>query len=222
MRVSPFAAAALILVLSTTTIAQTEWVEFASREDRFSANFPVQPAVTETTYKSQFGADLPARVYSAQSGPSRYSLTVVDYRPLERILTERSKSCPPGAEVCRGNTAATSSTGAGYWKVDFAGAVIYATWQFLQRDAKVTDFLWNNIDFVEGQQIHLTNSKDQSRTLVAIYMHESKLYILDGTVPAGYPEPGLFQQSLQWIDETGTSFRYRSLYHHGFPPPDKR
>ena len=27
-------------------------------------------------------------------------------------------------------------------------------------------------------------------------MHENKLYIIEGTVPAGYPEPGLFQQSL--------------------------
>ena len=222
MKLQGLAVAVCILTVSATATAQTEWIEFANREDGFSANFPGQPTITETTYKSQFGADLPARVYSAVDGRSRYSLTVVDYNQVERLLTERSKSCPPGAEVCKGNTAATSSTGAGYWKVDLAGAVIYATWQFLQRDAKVTDFLWNNIDFVEGQQIQLTNNKDQSRTAVAIYMHENKLYIVEGTVPAGYPEPGLFQQSLQWIDETGKSFRYRSLYHNGLPVPPKR
>jgi hypothetical protein len=77
------------------------------------------------------------------------------------------------------------------------------------------------VDFVEGNQLHLTNA-DKSRTLAAIYMHEQKLYIIEGTVPEGYPEPGLFQQSLQWIDENGQAFRYRSLYHHGFPPPGKR
>ncbi len=222
MRLISFAAAAFILTVAGSAVAQVEWVEFASQEDGFTCNFPGQPRVTPTTYRSQFGADLPARVYSAQAGPSRYSLTVVDYRPLERLLTEKSKTCPPGAEACRGNTAATSSTGAGYWKADFAGAVIHATWQFLQRDAKVTHLLWNNVDFVEGNQLQLTNNLDQSRTLAAIYMHEGRLYILEGTSPAGYPEPGLFQQSLGWLDEKGEGFRYVSLYHHGFTPPARR
>ena len=72
----------------------------------------------------------------------------------------------------------------------------------MQRDAKVTHFLWNNIDLVGGHQVHLTN-KDGSRTLAAIYMHANRLYIAEGTVPEGYPEPGLFQQSLGWIDENG-------------------
>jgi len=209
-----------VLALSVSAVAQ-EWTEFASREDGFTCVFPGQPKVTQTTFRSQFGADLPARVYTATRGPGRYSLTVADYRPIEKILTEKSKSCPPGAEACSGNTAETSSTGAGYWKADVAGALIYATWQFMQREATVTHLLWNNVDFVEGHQLQLTN-KDKSRTLAAIYMHENKLYILEGTVPEGYPEPGIFQQSLGWIDETGKPFRYRSLYHNGFPAPGRR
>ncbi len=40
-----------------------------------------------------------------------------------------------------------------------------------------------------------------------MYMHENKLYISEGTVPAGYPEPGLFQQSLAWLDENGNGIR---------------
>ncbi|NOT27058.1 MAG: hypothetical protein HOP16_13240 [Acidobacteria bacterium] len=212
--------AVCILAISTSAFGQ-EWMEFASREDRFTCNFPGQPTITETTFRSQFGADLPARVYRAESGPGRYSMTVVDYRPIEGILTAKSKSCPAGAEACSGNTAETSSTGAGYWKADVAGALIYATWQFMQRDAKVTHLLWNNVDFVEGHQLQLTNA-DKSRTLAAIYMHENKLYILEGTVPEGYPEPGIFQQSLGWIDENGKPFRYGSLYHNGFPAPGRR
>lgn len=213
------AAAVVALAMSTTAFAQ-EWTEFASKEDRFTINFPGEPRVTETTYKSQFGADLPARVYSASLGPSRFSMTVVDYGPLEKILTERSKSCPPGAETCRGGTNPGSSTGAGYWKVDVAGAMIYATWQFMQRDAKVTELIWNNIDLVEGHLLHLTNS-DKSRTFVSIFMHENKLYIGEATVPAGQPEPGLFQQSLGFIDENGRGIRYQSLYHQGFPTPPR-
>src|SRR5688572_4503982 len=136
MRVIPLVVAAVIFSTPALVCAQ-DWTEFVSREDRFTANFPGAPQITATTYKSQFGADLPARVYSAALGPSRFSLTVVDYGPVEKLLTEKSKSCPAGAETCRGNASPTSSTGAGYWKVDVAGAVIYATWQFMQRDAKV-------------------------------------------------------------------------------------
>jgi hypothetical protein len=112
MKLHPLAAAALVLLLSAPAFAQTEWVEFAGPQDGFSANFPGQPKVTETAFRSEFGAELPARVFSAESGPGRHSLTVVDYNQVERLLTEKSKSCPPGAEVCKGNTAATSSTGA--------------------------------------------------------------------------------------------------------------
>ena len=117
-------------------------------------------------------------------------MTVVDYRNIEKLLTERAKSCPPGAETCRGGTNPGSSTGAGYWKVDYAGALIYASWRYMQRDAAVSEFIWNNIDLVEGYLLHLTN-RDKSRTYVSIYMHVDRLYIAEATVPAGGPEPGL-------------------------------
>ena len=197
-----------------------EWAEYVSRDDRFTANFPGTPQITQTTYKSQFGADLPARVYSAALGQSRFSLTVADYNLVEKLLTEKSKSCPAGAETCKGNASPTSSTGAGYWKVDLAGAMIYATWKYMQRDAKVTEFGWNNIDLVEGHLLHLTN-RDNSRTYVGIFMHENKLYISEATVPPGAPEPGLFQQSLAFIDENGKNIRYSTYYHNGFPVPSR-
>ena len=50
-------------------------------------------------------------------------------------------------------------------------------------------------------------------------MHENKLYILEGTVPAGYPDPGFFQQSVEWLDENGNGIRYQTVYHNGFPKP---
>jgi len=214
MRVSPMVSAALILFLSAPAVAQ-EYVEFVSREDRFGVTFPVQPTVTETTYTSQFGASLPARVYSAEPGRGRYVVTVVDYSTIEPLLTAKAKSCPPGAEACRGGG---SSTGAGYWRADLAGAVIYATWQFMQRNAKVTYLGWNNVDLVEGHMLSLENA-DQSRTSAAVYMHENRLYILEGTVPKGYPAPDFFQQSISWLDENGNGVRYQTLYHNGFTKP---
>ena len=192
-----------------------EWTEFASREDRFSCNFPGTPAVAATTWTSEYGAVLPGRIYSAGVGASRYSMTVIDYRNIERILTEKSASCPPGAETCRGGPGAT---GYGYWKIDLQGALDYATWKFLRSDATLTHFMWNMMDLVSGRQLQLTN-RDKSRTFLSIYMHDRKLYIMDGTVPEGYPEPGLFQQSLGWLDEQGNNIRYQQFYIHGAPRP---
>jgi hypothetical protein len=216
MRLTPLISAAFILSMSGPAFAQ-EWIEFASREDRFTCNFPSQPTVTETTYKSEIGADLPARVYGATQGQSRYSVTVIDYNHSQRILTERAKACPPGAERCSGGPGAT---GEGYWKQDVRGAMLYATFRFLQRDAKVTHLGYNFVDLVEGHQLHLANA-DKSRTFAGIYMHENKLYVVEGTVPAGYPEPALFQQSLGWLDENGVGLRYQAVYSNGWPAPPR-
>jgi len=215
MRLSPVVSIALVLCVSGAAFGQ-EYVEFKSSQDRFMATFPVQPTVTEFTFKSQFGSMLPARSYSAESIAGKFKMTVIDYNNIEAIATEKARTCPPGAETCRGGG---SSTGAGYWKADIEGAVIYATWEFMQRDAKVTYLGWNNIDLVEGHMLYLTNNKDQSRTSAGIYMHENKLYILEGTVPKGYPDPGFFQQSVTWLDENGNGIRYQTVYHNGFPKP---
>ena len=217
MRLMPLISAALAVSVSVPSFAQ-EWMEFASREDRFTCNFPSQPKITETTYRSEHGADLPARVYSVAQGQSRYSVTVVDYNQAQRILTEKAKKCPPGAETCSGGPGAT---GEGYWKDDVRGAIIYASSLLIQRDAKVTSYVYNFVDLVEGHQLQLTNNADKSRTFAGIYMHENKLYIIEGNVPAGYPEPGLFQQSLGWLDENGIGLRYQAIYSNGFPAPPR-
>jgi len=47
-------------------------------------------------------------------------------------------------------------------------------------------------------------------------MHEHKLYVLEGTVPKGYPEPGLFQQSLGWVDKDGNALRYQLIYSNSY------
>jgi hypothetical protein len=217
MRVTPLVAAILTVIFSGSVLAQ-EWIEYSSRVDRFTGNFPRQPEVTQTTYQSQYGADLPARVYSASQGPSRYSVTVVDYSPIEKILTAKAQTCAIKTdEGCYGGT---GFSGVGHWRLDYQGAIVYATWKFVQRDAKVTQLVWNTDYGVGGHQIHLTN-RDGSRTMAAIYMHVQKLYIIEGTVPARYAEPALFQQSFGWLDENGKELRYQSLYHHAFPAPPR-
>ena len=213
---------ALVLWAATPAGAQ-DWEEYVSTRDGFRVNFPGQPNVTETTRESQLDYILPARVYSTDRDREHYSVTVVDYTDLEQQGIERSKTCQPGNAQCREN--AGPILGSGYWKHDERGAIVYATFALLQRDANLTGLAWEWQDLVEGHSIQLTNNADQSRTSAYVAMHEHKLYILEGTIPRGYPEPGLFQQSLGWVDTDGNRIRYRTVYsnaYHGmgeYPPP---
>ena len=157
---------------------------------------------------------LPERVYSVDRNGEHYSLSVVDYSGLEQLGVERSKTCPPGNQQCRGTNAA--AVGAGYWKQDERGAIVYATFKLLQRDAKVTDLTWSQHDLVEGNDIQLVNSADQSRTYAVVAMHEMKLYIVEATVPRNSPPATLFQTSLGWVDKNGKGIRYQTVYSNEF------
>jgi hypothetical protein len=207
---------ALVACLAAPAFPQ-EWIQFESQEDRFSCVFPHQPKVSTITWTSQYGIELPGRVYSTESGPSRYSVTVVDYSDVERVLTERSKTCIDGDSTCRGAPA----TGPGHWKQDVLGAMAYASGKLLQRDAKVLELISTWADQIEGMKLQLANLSDKTRTHASIYMHQNKLYMLEATVPATYPEPGLFEQSIGWFDEKGNSIRYTSSYREGYPVPPR-
>ncbi|HEX2461748.1 MAG TPA: antibiotic biosynthesis monooxygenase [Vicinamibacterales bacterium] len=210
MRTSALLALILVVTVAPPAVGQ-DWVEYINREDGFRVDFPGQPNVQQTSWASEYGYTLPARVYSASRGRERYSITVVDYRGVEAQGVARANACPAGAEPCRGGQAG-SVIGPGYWKQDVRGAVMYATFKLLQRDAKLTHLMWNWTDLVDGNLVQLTNNADRSRTFAAIHMHDNRLYILEGTVPDGYPEPGLFQQSMGFVDREGNGIRYQALY----------
>ena len=197
----------LMLAMPALAGAQ-DWAEYQNVQDGFKVDFPGQPKVTTTTWKSEYDYTLPARVYTAERGRERYSMTVVDYNVIEPQGIERRKNCPAGAEPCIGS----DLSGPGYWKHDIRGALIYAASKFLQRDVKLTRMLWAHQDLVEGIELQLTNNPDQSRTFVFVSMRENKLYISEGTVPKGYPQPGLFQQSMGYLDKDGNGVRYQKIY----------
>jgi hypothetical protein len=201
-----------VLALCGSAAAQS-WEEYVNTEDGFKINFPGQPKITPLTWKTQLDYVLPGRVYSADRGDEHYSVTVVDYRGLEQQGIERSKTCPPGNAQCRAD--AGEVIGPAYWKQDERGAIVYATFKLLQRDAKLTNLAWEWQDRVEGHMLQLTN-RDESRTFAYVAMHENKLYIVEGTVPKGYPEPGLFQQSMGWVDKDGRGIRYEMIYSNSY------
>ena len=88
MRLIGFVPLLTIFFLSETSFAQ-EWIEYKNGEEGFSINFPEEPAVRTTAYTAEDGEDLPARVYTAQEGPARYSVTVVDYHEVESVTQVR-------------------------------------------------------------------------------------------------------------------------------------
>jgi hypothetical protein len=200
----------LLLLAPGVAVAQ-EWQEYTSLQDGFRLNFPGRPAVATGTWTSQLNYVLPSRVYSAERGRERYSVTVIDYGSIEQQGIERA--CPPGNANCRANAPAT--LGPGYAHHDERGAIVYATFKLLQRGATLNYLTWEWQDLVEGHIVQLTNA-DQSRTFAWVGMHQHKLYIIEGTVPPGFPEPGLFQQSMQWIDTDGRGIRYQTLYSNSF------
>ena len=208
MRLVSLVAAAIILCLSRPSFAQ-EWLEYVSRTDFFTVNFPAQPTVRDITYPTEYGITIPGRVHSYEDGPARYSVTVIDYSNVQKIHAERVANCQKYRNLCNNP-----------WVGELRGAMDYAAYKYLQRAAKVTHYAYYNTDRVEGRRIQLTNT-DGTQTFAAIHMHRNRLYILDGSVPANAPPPGLFQQSLGFIDDQGIRVRYESIYSNMYPAPPR-
>ncbi|HLG58446.1 MAG TPA: hypothetical protein VI485_24085 [Vicinamibacterales bacterium] len=206
MRRISFTAAALILVMSWPGFAQ-EWIQYASKADSFGVNFPSEPRVQDVAYPTEYGITLPGHGYGVESGQGRYAITVIDYANAEAIHTARAAECKNkggDGDACQND-----------WRGDVQGSIVYASWKFMQRNAKVTHYARSVVDQVEGHQIQLLNP-DGSRTFAAIHRHGTRLYILEATVPKGAPAPGLFQQSLEFLSEDGKPIRYRTYYTTGY------
>lgn len=176
-----------------TAIAQ-EWVEFVELTDRFAIMFPAEPQIRETTHVSANDVIFPARVYSVQDGATLYSVTVVDYTEAERRHRER----PDGTDA---------SSNERFWVMDVRASVAHAAKSFRNRGGEVTYDGWVDIDKIEGHQLQITNP-DGSRSFVGIHLNDSRLYILESTVPKGAPAPELFRSSMRFLNENGEHIRY--------------
>ena len=195
--------AATLIFVAVPSLAQT-WSTYVERADRFSANFPGEPEVAQISWDSEYRAVFPGRVHRYVDGDRSYSVTVIDYTQSERIHAERTNK-----------TQADSLPN--YWQIDVLSSIAYAAWRYRQAAAEVTYDAWHYIDLVAGHQLQLTNP-DGTRGFVSIYLHESRLYILEARVPADAPPPGLFQQSLTFLDAEGNRVRYNYIYTNQLPP----
>ena len=197
MRLRLLALAAIVLFPGGAALSQ-EWVEYVNLPDRFAMIFPGMPEVEETTRMSAHDVVFPARVYTLDDGHSHYALTVVDYTEAERRHRERPDQTD-------------ASSGARFWVMDVRASMAHEAQQIRERvraaDGEITYEGWVDIDKIEGHQMQFTHA-DGSRSFVAIHLNASRLYILEGTSPAGFPPPAWFQQSLRFLDEEGRRIRY--------------
>ena len=200
-----------LLIPSVAAAQDEEWQVYVNLQEGFTVNFPGQPKIAEITWKSQLGYTLPGRVYSAEKGRERYSVTVVDYRPLEEQGIARWKACPPGNAQCRDGGA---TIGPAYWKQDERGAIAFAIAKYLKNPAyEITDYAWDWQDMVEGY--HLQLKGQGMRTLVYVGMHDRRLYVLEAVSPETLPEPGLFTHSMGYLDKDGKRMRYTETIYSG-------
>ena len=86
MRLTSGAAVAAALLFTSPVLAQG-WAEFTQQDLQFSINFPATPSVQDTTFTTQRGASVPAKLYSANTEAGRYSILVVDFtkHPWEQL-----------------------------------------------------------------------------------------------------------------------------------------
>jgi len=218
MRLNPVLPATLILLVSGPALAQ-EPTEYVSKADYFSISFMGQPTVRDITYPTEYRITLPARVYSSDARRNHYAVTVIDYRDAVKIHAVRNDKCMADAGADRPGLTATQrrdlvgdacqDDGA----KDVRGAMMWATWNVVQKAAKVTHLAYYNSDLIEGHEIHTINA-DESRTYAVIHMHENRLYIAEATAPKGAPAANWFQISLRFLDDQFKLVRYQMVGLH--------
>jgi hypothetical protein len=90
---------------------------------------------------------------------------------------------------------------------DVPHAVAWEAWNYRKRGGEITYDSFANLDRINGHQLHITNG-DKTQTIVGIYLHARRLYILEARVPPSTPGALHFQQSLQILDDQGKRIRY--------------
>jgi hypothetical protein len=219
MRLTRLVPAAAILLSPWVASAQgLQWTQYVSKEDFFSISFPGTPKVESTTFETEYRITLPARIHAYVTPDKRlFQVTVVDYRDAVKMHLARNEACAKAG----GDGDQCQDEG----PKEMRGALVWASWGFMQRpNTKLTHYAHYNSDLIEGHELHLTNP-DGSLTHAAVHMHEDRLYIIEATVPKGFPPPNLFQISVRFLDSKWQPVRYSwngtQLYSNGYPPPPR-
>ena len=196
-------AIALIVAFGAISAWSQEWSRYVALEDFFSIDFPGEPTVRETTYRTELGIVLPARIYTAEGAFGRFSVTVVDWRDTDELY----EAFLAGCQDCDGAM-----------PNDIRGAALHAAFSYLESGSEATYLAQNTVEEVRGVRIHVLN-EDGSRTAAASHWHEYRLYIIEATAPSGPPRH--FLESIEFIDQVGRPIQYQSRYAPLFPKPSR-
>ncbi len=195
---------AIALVFFSSPVWSQDWFEYVNREDRFSANLPVQPRMEAFTYISEYGSKLKAHRYVAELNGSSYTITVVDMSTTD--LT-------PDNEKVRN---------LGRYGNELRGSIAFAATN-LRQTGKVTLDAYAELQVIPGHQLQIT-LPDGRRSFSVIYLHQKRLYISEAIVPKDAPPPSAFQASLAILDADGNAPRYEDN-NYSFPdgrPPARQ
>ena len=193
---------ALVAALDMMSVWSQERSPYVALEDLFSIDFPGEPTVHESTYTTELGIVLPARVYTAEDSAGRYSVTVVDWRDTDALYETLLDGCQDCDEAMPN---------------DIRGSALHAAFGLLERGGAATYLAQNTVEEVRGVRVHLLN-EDGSRTAAVSHWHEYRLYIAEATASGG-ETPERFVDSIGFIDQGGTQIRYQSRYAPLFPKP---
>ena len=158
---------------------------------------PGEFAIEEIDFETEYGIVVPARVFSHENETGRYSVTVVDYREAQRLHDERLEQIGGIYQPI-------------YAQVDVRGSIAYVAKKIRDRASTVDYDAYHYISRIEGHQLQTTNP-DQTRTFAALYLYQSRLYVIDATVSPNTAPPGMFQQSLEFVDEDGEVITFRNF-----------
>ncbi|MGI9258015.1 MAG: hypothetical protein ACR2QQ_04200 [Gammaproteobacteria bacterium] len=187
---------ATILWICESAIAQ-RWISYASTTDGFRIAAPGEFAIAEVDFETEYGIVVPARIFSHENDIGRYSVTIVDYRDAQRLHDERLEEIGGLYQPI-------------YAQVDVRGSIAYAAKKIRDRASTIDYDAYHYIGRIEGHQLQTTNP-DQTRTFAGLYLYQSRLYVIDATVSPNVAPPGMFQQSLEFIDEDGELITFRDF-----------
>jgi hypothetical protein len=140
---------------------------------------------------------LPCYFSRPNNDTGRYSVTVVDYRDAQRLHDERLREIGGLYQPI-------------YAQVDVRGSIAYAAKKIRDRASTIDYDAYHYIGRIEGHQLQTTN-RDQTRTFAALYLYESRLYVIDATTSPDIAPPGMFQQSIEFIHEDGEVVTFRDF-----------
>jgi hypothetical protein len=153
------------------------WQEYVNRENNFQINFPAEPTMAESQYRTVKGTMLPARVFTAIAPASSiaagtYKVTIVDY---SNALNEI------GDAIEQARTA-----------IKAKGTTKYDEVNDLDRHRE-----WR-------MTVETPTTRILASTLIAA---NNRLYIAEGETALSAPPPAQFHVSLQILNEDGVRIR---------------